>query len=454
MTTADTPAPPRAEPPEGTGRPPSRPRRVHPLRAELLRGIGPWAGAAVALVIGMVLYEKADPGSDWQSQWSEGAELLRSGSVLFGGSLTAAAGCWQGGRERRRKTLDLRASAALGPVRQALVAVAPVVVWPIVAHLAGFLTVILATAPYASAGGPYVSVAVADSVAVAALGVIGFVVGRLVPWRVAPPLLGIGCWLFLVSYQGDVAAVKGAISQLNPADQGPFDGLEPVWWYTPVSVLWTGGLAATVLLLYAARHRAVAIVPLTAAVFGAAVLIETGEDVWRPDPAATRLVCDDGSPQICLEARNTGLRKQIATALDEVHDTLRGVPGAPVRWVDTADSLLKDGEAQLPNPSMEVLRGRLTHPEAYARWAVDSMLGYCDTRYFEATDAEWAHAADIDHAVAQWLAPDPERWPWATPAARAHLTRLEAKSPAEGRDYLARRFAVDPCTGPGKVPAP
>ncbi|MEU3603231.1 hypothetical protein ABZ714_31640 [Streptomyces sp. NPDC006798] len=454
MTTADTQAPPRAEPPKDPGRPGPRLRRVHPLRAELLRGIGPWAGAAVALVIGTVLYEKADPFTDWQTQWSEGAELLRSGTVLFGGSVTIAAGCWQGGRERRRKTLDLRASAARGRVRQTLVAVAPVVLWPIVAHFAGFLAVILATAPYASAGGPYVAVAVADSVAVAALGVIGFVVGRLVPWRAAPPLLGVGCWLFLVSYQGDTGAIQQGMSWLNPADQSPFDGLKPVWWYAPVSVLWTGGLAATVLLLYAARRRAVVIVPLTAAVLGATVLVQTGDGVWRTDPATTRLICDDGSPQICMEARNGGLRKQIRAALGEVHDTLRGVPGAPVRWVDIADSRLKKGEAQLPNPSMDVLRGRLTNPEAYARWAVDGMLGSCDTRLFKATRAEWAHAADIDFAIAQWLTPDPERWPWATPASRAHLTRLEAKSPADARDYLARRFAVDACTGPGKVPAP
>ncbi|MFE0424261.1 hypothetical protein [Streptomyces sp. NPDC058953] len=452
MTTVDTPAPPRPGPPR---RPRPRVRRDHPLRAELLRGVGPWAGAAVAIAVAAVLYEKADPGTDWQTYWSEGAVLLRVGSVHIGGAIAAAAGCWQGGRERRRNMLGLRASSARSPLRQALVAVAPVVLWPVAAQLTGLLAVILATAPYASAGGPYISVAVADTVAIGSLSVLGFVAGRLVGHRLAPPLVGIGTWILLTLPVYDVGARKSVASLLNPADQGPFGRLEPVWWYTPASVLWTGGLAAFTLLLYAARRRAFAIVPLAAAVCGAAVLADTGEGLWRPDPALTRLVCDDGTPRICVEARHAGLRPQIAAALGEAHDRLRGVPGAPVRWVDKPDTALAAGEAHLPDPVLQVFRGRLTDPEGYARWAVDSFLGHCDTRETDAPDADWRRSAEIDNAVGQWLAPYEQRWSWSvTPDARRHLARLEAMTPAESRGYLARRLAVDACATPGKVPAP
>ncbi|MGV9313048.1 hypothetical protein ACWDR0_12740 [Streptomyces sp. NPDC003691] len=443
-------------PPAPSACPGFRPRRLvpragsgHPLRAELLRGVGPWAGAATAFAIGLLLYEKADPDGDWQSYWLDGADLLRIGAVQFGGPIALAAGAWQGGRERRRGTLELRAGAARGPLRQTLVAVAPVVVWPVAAILLGGLTTVLATRPYASAGGPYGSVLVADAVAVAVFGVLGFLAGRLVAWRLAPPLLGMAAWLALVSLQYDQGAEKGSPAVLNPADRIELSAHEPVWWFVPASVLWTGGVGATALLLYAARRRAFALVPLAVAAGGAAVLVQTGEGLWRDSPALSRQVCRGGDPQICLEARNERLRPDVTAALSGLHGRLRGVPGAPVRWTEIPDSRLKPGEAQLPYLDGQVFRGRLQDPVGYAHWAVTGLFGWC------AVDRPgWERSADITSAAVQWLFPYERQWKYASPDARRHLARLTAMTPAASRAYLARLLASDPCGAPEQVPAP
>ncbi|QDY78989.1 hypothetical protein [Streptomyces qinzhouensis] len=446
MPTLKSPAPPgaAASPP----RTPRAPRR-HPLRAELLRGIGPWTGAAVALAVGLMLYEKADPDTDWQSHWSAGAELLRVGAVQFGGPIALAAGVWQGGRERRRGTLELRAGAARGTLRQTLVAVAPVVLWPVAVHLLGALVMVLAILPYASAGGPYGSVVVADSVALASCGVLGFVVGRLVAWRLAAPLLGIAAWLAMVGFQNGHGTRRKVLTLLNPADQLDLYGRVPVWWFAPASLLWTGGVAATVLLLYAARRRAFALVPLAAAVLGAATLMSTGDGLWRDSPALTRQVCTGQDPEICVTAQNRRLLPDVTAALSGVHAELRGVPGAPVRWTEAPDGVLKPGEAALSDLFGNAFRGRLGEPEAFAYGSVGALFGWCATER-----PGWERAIDITQAASDWLAPYTHNWYEPTPETKRHLNRLKAMTPAESRAYLTRLLASDRCENPGAVPAP
>lgn len=75
-----------------------------PLGTELRRGIPPWTGAAVTLTLLVTLGAKAD---QWQGSWGETHGQLRSASTLLCGPLTAAAACWQGGRERRARTVEL-----------------------------------------------------------------------------------------------------------------------------------------------------------------------------------------------------------------------------------------------------------------------------------------------------------------------------------------------------------
>ncbi|MFJ7417370.1 hypothetical protein ACIQXD_02005 [Streptomyces uncialis] len=65
--------------------------RDHPVRAELLRGLAPWAGVIVGCAIGLAMALRA---SWWQGSWSETQSALRYASALFGAPLAGAAGCW------------------------------------------------------------------------------------------------------------------------------------------------------------------------------------------------------------------------------------------------------------------------------------------------------------------------------------------------------------------------
>ncbi|WP_019891618.1 hypothetical protein [Streptomyces purpureus] len=428
---------------------PARARTVRPLLSELRRGVGPWAGAALALTVSIAMYGKADYIDGWQSRWGEATSLLRTAGLLLGGPLAVAAGCWQGGRERRRGTGELWASTARTPLRRAAVAAAPAALWPALGHLLAATGCLLATWPYVSAGRPDLLLVLADAVALAALGTLGFVAGRVIPWRLTAPLLAAATYVVL----GFPAYGNTPWQWLDPAMAHSYNWDKAVWWFAPASVVWTGGLAATAFLAYAARRRTLALPPLAAAC-AAAVLIGTGNGghgPWRADTAAARLVCDDGTPQVCVTAVDSRLLPQVSAALADLNGALRGVPGAPVRWTDGPRPTGPD-EASLPTPAFESLRGRLRDPGAYAHGAVQYLFSdSCEDQDYE--HPGWARASEVNSAVIQWLAPSAAYEPVLTDRSRADLARLQTKSPAERRAYLARYLAADLCDAE-EVPVP
>ncbi|MFD3725710.1 hypothetical protein [Streptomyces sp. NPDC058671] len=438
----DTLTPPRAEGP-------TRARASSPLRTELRRGLGPWAGAAVALTVLVTMYGKA-PG--WQGRWADTTNLLHVAAGLLAGPLALAAGCWQGGRDRRRGTTDLWKSVPRSPVRRLLVAVAPSALWPAAGVLVADVVCLLATWPYVSGGRPYLELVAADVLAVAALGALGHVTGRAVPWRLTAPLLGI------VGYVGLAMATyaEGPARWLGPASEHQFFWDRPVWWFGPVSMAWTTGLALAALLAYGLRPalRPLALVPLAVAVGAAGLILRlpVDEGPWRPDPALARLVCDDGTPQVCLTAVDEGLLPDVSAALAPLNARLTGLPGAPVRWVSGPGGASRPGDVALPDTGQEAVRDRLVRPDLYLNSAVTWL--FSDTcRPGDGTGPHAERAGLIHLAVAEWLAPTPDDYGPDPSAARPYIDRLEARSPAAQRDYLARYLAANGCR-PDEVPVP
>ncbi|WP_406334524.1 hypothetical protein OG814_13575 [Streptomyces zaomyceticus] len=441
MTTSLTP--PR------TGRT-TPPGSLSPLVTELRRGLGPWIGVAVALTVLLSMYGKAP---DWQSRWSDATQLLHVTAGLLAGPLTLAAGCWQGGRDRRRRTTDLWESVPRPPLRRLCVAVAPSVLWPAAGLLLADVVCLLATWPYVSEGRPFLELLAADVVAVAALGALGHVVGRLVRWRLAAPLLGVLGYVGLAigSY------TESAARWLGPASEHQSVWDRPVWWFAPVSMAWTAGLALAVLLAYGlrpARLRPLALLPLVVAVAAAGVILRLPADTgpWRPDPVLARPVCDDGTPQVCLTAVDRALLPEVSAALAPLNSRLRGLPGAPVRWVSGPYGPTRPGDVELPDTGQDATRGRLTSPDLYLHSAV-SWLFSATCRPGENTGPNAERASVVHLAVSEWLAPTPADYGVDPTAAQPYIDRLHAKSPAAQRDYLARYLAAKGCD-PDKVPVP
>ncbi|MFJ7128242.1 hypothetical protein [Streptomyces sp. NPDC098101] len=431
--------------PPRTGRPPA----VPPLRTELRRGLGPWTGAAVLVVVLVTMYGKGG----WQGRWADTTNLLHVAVGVFCVPLALAAGCWQGGRDRRRGTAELWESVPRPPLRRLLVAVSPSALWPAAGLLLADAVCLLSTWPYVSAGRPFLELLAADAVALAAAGALGHVAGRLVRWRLAAPLLGIVGYVVLLFS----AYAENSTRWLGPAGEhaSPWD--RPVWWYAPASMAWTAGLALAALLAHGlrpARLRPLALVPLAVAVAAASLILRLPEDEgpWRPDPALARPVCDDGVPRVCVTALDAKLLPEVSAALAPLNARLAGLPGAPVRWVTGPYGATRPGDVELPDPWEDATRSRLTRPDLYRNSAVTWLFSAtCTTGALAGPAAERAGLVHL--AVIEWLAPTPEDYGPATTDAQPYIDRLRAKSPAGQRAYLTRYLAADACD-PDGVPIP
>ncbi|MFJ5518013.1 hypothetical protein ACIQB4_13230 [Streptomyces griseoluteus] len=402
----------------------------HPLRAEALRGFPPLAGAAVLLLLGALLPASADT---WQGDWAETADHLHD-ALVVALPLAAAAGCWQGGRNRRRRTEDLWGTAVRAPLTRLLVSALPVALWVAVGYLLTVALTTLSAWPYVRGDHPHLSPVPGDTAALMAAALLGHVVGQAAPTTLAAPLLG------LAAYAGLTTAVyQDAVSPLNPAVPA-VNGFWPVWWQPLALAAWTLGFTFAVTLAYAARRRATALVPLAAAL-AAALLLSAGNGPWRPDPLAHRQVCDTSTtPAVCVNARYSGMLPQVRAALSGVTGKLRGVHNLPVRWSDRGEEPRAD-EAALPilTPfGWSVVRGRMTHREQYAWEAVVALRGDCGE------ESERVQLAD--DAVQAYLAPNPQQRDFdaddakGDAAARARLrVNQAARAELAGMDEERRR---------------
>ncbi|MEU6841375.1 hypothetical protein ABZ930_05795 [Streptomyces sp. NPDC046716] len=429
------------------------PRRApHPVRAELLRGLAPWAGAALAAALGTLLYNTADT---WQGSWTDTMSMLRSGGVMIGGPLALAAGCWQGGRERRRGTDVLRAAAVRGPLAQLLVAALPLACWLVVAYGLTFVGGLLASRPYATPGGITPTAFAGSAAVLVACVLIGQVVGGLAPWRLAAPLLGVaGYGLF-----GLAGTTRSGLRFLGPAPEAFRRSVVLVWWHPFLTAGWVLALAAAVVLVRTARRRWTALVPLAAAAVAATLLVQVGDGLSRPDPRARRQACaTDSVPQVCVNAKFARQLPEVAEALRPLTDRLKGVENLPVRFADLPGGPAA-GEAALPMLSplgWSLVRGRVADPERYRWEAAMALIDGHDCPFVRRTPEK---VALVDDAVVRWLAPnhvrDTMRKDSLAHADKADLRRLKAEqraydhlramSPAERRAWLSRYFAPERC---------
>ncbi|WP_421110913.1 hypothetical protein [Streptomyces sp. NEAU-S77] len=418
-----------------------------PLRAELTRWFGPVVGATVLVTL---LFTMADKADLWLITWISTADHLRTAGLLVGGPLTAAAACWQGGRERRRGTGDLLATMSRTPLRRALLAAAPTILWPVVGYLLTTAVCLVATWRYASYGRPWVSLIAADATALGALGVLGFLAGRVVPWRLAPPLVAVSTYLAL----GLPGYSESAVTWLSPALEHSYPWDRPLWWCAPVSMMWTAGLAGAALLAYAARRRVTALVPLAAAATAAALLMQLGtEGPWRPDPAAAALVCDDGTPQVCASRVHARMLPGASAALAGLSAKLRGVPNTPARVVESETSAAHETDAEVSGWDTYFRRNRITEPELFA---LNAAADTAAPRSCPTPDAH-TRADDISTAVVDWLAPIPgldDLPPPPAPLYTRTLTRLRTMPERERTRWLGRYLAAARSCHLDRVTAP
>lgn len=416
-----------------------------PLRTELRRGIPPWAGAAVLLTLFVTLGAKAD---QWQGGWGETHRQLSSANTLLCGPLTAAAACWQGGRERRARIAELLSGVPRSRLRLAVMAVAPVALWAAVGYLVALAVLVAANLPYAAGRGPSLSLAVSDGCFLVSIALVGFVVGRLSPWRLTAPVLAVCTYVGL----GIPSYLDSGFRHLSPGEQAEVDVSAPVWWFAPVMVAWLGGLALTVLLGYAARRRVLAVVPLVVAVAAGSLIVRTGDGLWRDDPVAARRICTDDVPQICVNGHDGPMLAQVSEALSGMLSRLDGVPNAPTRYVEYG---ARPGSGDVPLPSLslgwDVVRNKLVDPGAYAQGAASQLMLRDCLAESRREKKEFRRVYRTESAVRKWLAPGGNPVPEDRQVENS-LARLRAMPDADRRAWLGRYLATRHSCDPTEVP--
>jgi hypothetical protein len=337
----------------------------------------------------------------WQGSWGETTGRLSVAAGVIGVPFALAAGAWQGGRERRLRMTELRASTARTPLTQLLTAALPLACWLAVAYLVAVAGALLTCAPYASAGGPVPTVFAGAALSIAACTLLGHAAGRLLPWRLTAPALAI-CGYALY---GTLGLSESGFRNLAPAYLslvGDYD--VPVWWYSLVSALWVAGLAAAAAVALAAYRRATALLPLAAALGAAVLLVHTGDGMLRDNPLAHRQVCDESTtPRICVSAVHPDMLPEVTHVLSGLTGRLDGVRNLPVRFEDLPRRPHKD-EAELPMLTpigWSSVRGKVTDPEWYVWQAAVQLLRP------ECEEPPPARRVQVtDEAVLRWLAPN------------------------------------------------
>ncbi|MGW1653402.1 hypothetical protein [Streptomyces atratus] len=279
---------------------------------------------------------------------------------------------------------------------------------------------------------------------------MGFVVGRLVRWRLIAPVLAVCAYVVL----GFPGYLNSEARFLSPAQAVALEVSVPVWWFAPVLVAWTGGIAVSVLLAYAARRRYLAVVPLVLAIAAGTLVVRTGADLFRDDPAMARRVCSEagpGTPQICVNASDAPVLPQMSEALAGMFSRLEGVPGAPTRYVDT-QSGPKDGEAGLAYVmrSWGITRNRLTDPRGYASDTALTLVNRDCQAGPPGKDRkkEAERVARTTDAVISWLTGEDSKWY----ADSRYLARLKTMPDADRKVWLGRFLATPQRCTPAEVP--
>ena len=434
--------PPVARTPRPAKRTRAHGRTPHPWYAEVRGGSARWVALAMFVTLCVPLVAKA---AYWQGNWHETQDELHNVTALLGGPLAAAAGCWQGGRERRSRMAELRLSGARSPLAQFLMAALPVLLGALVGHLVVVAGALLASWPYVSAGRPLAGPPAADAVYLAAMVLGGMVVGRLLRWRLAAPALAVCAYVGIAIFAFQTSAFRF----LSPVMDGGGGDRLPLWWQPWAMAAWTAGLACAAALGYAVRrHRYVALLPLAVAVAAAVPVVRCGADMWHPDPLRRVRVCDDSLPQVCVDALDGDLLPAVSRALSGITGRLDGVPNVPVRFVDPPRD---HDEAQLPQLYLgqSVVRGELADPEQFA-WEAAAGLTVRDCRRGSPTDdvvLDWlasnhlsaqVRAADAEAARKRGDAADVAR----SEAEARELARLRAMADGPRRAWLGRYFAT------------
>jgi hypothetical protein len=345
------------------------------MRLELRHNAMPWLLPLAVALFGVITYRKMLAMPPF---WYVRAASTQSGVVLDFIMPVAGAAAWMGSREARRRVADLLETVARPRFARLLAIWAATSCWAVAGCLLCLAAAYWATSQRASWGGPLwwpAAVAVASMPAFAALGLGA---GVLVPSRFTAPVVTIAAF-FVMVLTTELIVGSQSYWQISPIVSAPWDvgpdlGVATFYPYLPdlsiAQVMFLAGLTVAVVAAAAGLPRVSGPrrLRIAAAVAATAGLLTAGTAVGLAgtgtlgahgmiaipalhDAADDRplqfTVCSRTAIPVCLNPAYAADLPAAASALGPVLSEVAGVPGAPVRIIQSGTTYLQGSRNQV-----------------------------------------------------------------------------------------------------------
>jgi hypothetical protein len=367
---------------------------LRPLRTEIRRG--------TVLTVLLCAATQAVILSQWAPYW--GARWQGLGTSFRVGllalcPLVATAAAWHAGRDQRCGTTELLATMSRPPWQRVTLAWAAVTLSALSGAAMALAVAAALIAPRATySGDAWWALLPTGALGVGTTAAAGLMLGRLWPYRLTAPLVGV--LIFAVLSASVALGDMQGTEWLSPALQSPaewyrdrLDASTHLW-----QALWFVALTVTFLLLAGTRRRLRALLPLAVAAVAAVPLVGAPEwDRWKPDAAAREPVCRavGNSARVCLTRVNAFAADEMTTAIGPVVARLGGMAGTPVT---VTDSLVPPPGWLHVGLDLVDARGHLRDPSSL-RYRVASALGPNCAGVGIAEMEEWMRLGDTAGAL-------------------------------------------------------
>jgi hypothetical protein len=308
------------------------------LRTELRRSAAPVVGTGFLVGAIGLLYALSGPWrkgtASWDEEWT-GLAMWTRYLASFLWPLVLGASAWQGLRDRRSRMTELLATVPTPAWRRAVPPAGALVLALTGAYVLllvfGGVRVATSTTYFHLKWLPIAGVMV---LALAAIGLLGYAAGRLVPSLLTPPVLAVA------GLAAQIALLqRGWPLMLTPtfeaSDVSLFTTVAPA--VTLTQALWFTGLAATGFALAVAhgvRRRLLALLPTALAAAVTLPVLSSVDALMVADADASALVCDNDGPRVCvLRAHDSELAAFVGPAREALV-LLAKLPSPPTAAVE------------------------------------------------------------------------------------------------------------------------
>jgi len=413
------------------------------LSLELRRGLGRWLVVPLALVGILYAYQIVPAGPPiWPIMVSALAY-----SVVLTGPLAAGVAALAGTRSHRRHMELIEQLSTQSSVLAGLAELGALLVWVFLAFNAVLVSLFVPAIFGATWSGPDGLRTLTTALGMLLYVVVGFIIGRLVPSRLTPPVVAIVLFAAAVLLNSNSSTYRWSL--LLPVNQGFSDEFSrlnnaafsgQLVWYVGIGLLLASGWAV---------HQAgpsrpgivLVVAGLILTVSGVAIVVPQGGHYLRAGDYAV-WTCRGNSPQICLHPALVDTFPDVIENVTPVAARLAGTPFA-VRRAEQRPR----GLGSRPTPGAVSFALDDTRPGSLAlagRELAVNALGDQDSCF--AADAT-SDGYELAQLVGSWAAGDRSLYtPTTMAAGRARTWFLGIDDAARRRWLTQHEAAVRHCT--------